>query len=72
MKGVLQERFGPKRLPPVAKWTAESDKLTVKRSGLNQQYNALKGEVKTRKSVYSILRQEQWECQPRRVQGMEL
>ena len=75
LKGVLQERFEPKRLPPVAKWTAEHDKLTAERNGLNQQYTALKDEVKEaeqiRKSVYSIVRQEQREQHPRRAQDID-
>ena len=75
-KGVLQPHFDPKKLPPIAKWKAEIEKLTAERSGLNQQYNALKDEVKEaeqiRKSIYSIIRQEQREQQPHRAQDMEL
>ena len=67
LRGVLQEHFDTKKLPPVAKWKAEIEKLTAERNGLNHQYNALKDEVKEaeqiRKSVYSILRQEQREQQ---------
>jgi len=29
LKDVLQERFDPKKLPPITKWTAEREKLTV-------------------------------------------
>ena len=77
LKGVLQERFDPKRLPPVAKWTAERDTLTAERSGLNRQYSKLKDEVKEaeqiRKSVHSILRQEQRNEQTiAKKRGMEL
>ena len=47
----------------------------AKRKALNQRYLALKEEVKEaekiRKSVYSILRQEQREQQPHRKQDME-
>lgn len=53
----------------------EYAKLTAERKSLNQQYLALKDEVKEaeqiRKSVYSILRQEQREQQPRRAQNVE-
>ena len=49
--------------------------LTTERKTLNQRYLALKEEVKEaekiRKSVYSILRQEQREQQPHRKQDME-
>jgi len=76
LKGVLQTHFDPKKLPPIAKWKAEIEKLTAERGDLNQQYNALKDEVKEaeqiRKSVYSIMRQEQREQQQRRTQDMEL
>jgi MobA/MobL family. len=77
LKGVLQERFDPKKQPPVAKWTAEHDKLTAERNGLNQQYTVLKDEVQKaeqiRKTVYSILRQEQQNEQTVvKNRGMEL
>jgi len=76
LKDVLQTHFDPKKLPPIAKWKAEIEKLTAERSGLNQQYNALKDEVKEaeqiRKSVYSIMRQEQREQQQRKARGVEL
>ena len=73
----MQEHFYPKRLPPVAKWTVERDTLTAERSGLNRQYSKLKDEVKEaeqiRKSVHSILRQEQRNEQTiAKNKGMEL
>ena len=50
-------------------------KLTAGKKMLNQRYLALKAEVKEaekiRKSVYSILRQEQREQQTYRKQDME-
>jgi len=77
LKGVLQEHFDPKKLPPIAKWKAEIEELTAERNGLNQQYNTLKDEVKEaeqiRKSIYSIMRQEQREQQTiTKKRGMEL
>jgi hypothetical protein len=76
LKGVLQEHFDPKKLPPIKKWKAEIERLTAERGKLNQRYYALKDEVKEaeqiRKSVYSIMRQEQQERQPRRARDMEL
>ena len=75
LKGVLQTHFDPKKLPPVAKWKAEIEKLTAERGGLSQQYNELKDEVKEaeqiRKSVYSIMRQEQREQSVTKRRGME-
>ena len=71
LKGVLN---GKTTLPTKA-WKAEYAKLTTERKTLNQRYLALKDEVKEaeqiRKSVYSILRQEQRERQPHRAQDME-
>lgn len=72
LKGVLN---GKTTIPSKA-WKAEYAKLTAERKTLNQQYLVLKDEVKEaeqiRKSVYSILRQEQRERQPHRTQDKEL
>ena len=61
---------------PAKAWKAEYNKLAAQRKELNQRYLALKAEVKEaeqiRKSVYSILRQEQREQAPRRTQDVEL
>ena len=71
LKGVMNG----KTTIPTRTWKEEYTKLTAKRKTLNQRYLALKEEVKEaekiRKSVYSILRQEQREQQPRRKQDME-
>ena len=68
LKGVING----KTTIPTKVWKDEYAKLTAERKTLNQRYLALKEEVKEaekiRKSVYSILRQEQ---QPRRAQDME-
>ena len=60
---------------PIKAWKAERDKLKAERQQLSRRYSTLKDAVKEveqiRKSVYSILRQEQREQQPRRVQDME-
>ena len=61
---------------PTKAWKTEYAALTAERKTLNQRYVALKYEVKEaeqiRKSVCSILRQEQRERAPRRTQDMEL
>ena len=68
LKGVMN---GKTTIPTKA-WKEEYTKLTAERKTLNQRYLALKEEVKEaekiRKSVYSILRQEQ---QPSRAQDKE-
>ncbi|WP_251352478.1 hypothetical protein [Hominisplanchenecus murintestinalis] len=71
LKGVMNG----KTTIPTKTWKEECTKLTAERKTLNQRYLALKEEVKEaekiRKSVYSILRQEQREQQTRRKQDME-
>ena len=71
LKGVMN---GKNAIPTKA-WKTEYVKLTAGRKTLNQRYLALKEEgeeaEKIRKSVYSILRQEQREQQPRRAQDVE-
>jgi len=71
LKGVMN---GKTTLPPKA-WKAERVKLTADRKQLDREYYALKEEIKEaeqiRKSVYSIVRQEQREQQPRRAHNME-
>jgi hypothetical protein len=75
LRDVLQEHFDPKKLPPIKKWQAEIQKLTAERGKINQRYYALRDEVKEaeqiRKSVYSIMRQEQREQQPRRAHDID-
>lgn len=71
LKGVMN---GQTSLP-VKAWKSEYTKLTAEHKTLNQRYVSLKDEVKEaeqiRKSVYSILRQEQREQQPRKAQDMD-
>ena len=71
LKGVMNG----KTTIPTKTWKEEYAKLTAERKTLNQRYLALKEEVKEaekiRKSVYSILRQEQREQQPHKMQDME-
>lgn len=71
LKGVMNG----KTTIPTKTWKIEYAKLTAERNALNQRYLVLKGEVKEaeqiRKSVYSILRQEQREQAQRRTQDME-
>ena len=71
LKGVMNG----KTAIPTKTWKSEYAKLTAERETLNQRYIALKAEVKEaeqiRKSVYSILRQEQREHAQRRTQDME-
>lgn len=71
LKGVMNGRT----TIPTKAWKIEYDELTIKKKTLYQKYTALKDEVKEaeqiRKSVDSILRQEQREHAQRRTQDME-
>ena len=71
----LKDVMNGKTTLPIKAWKAEYAKLTAERKTLNQRYLAFKDEVKEaeqiRKSVYSILRQEQREQHPHRTQDME-
>lgn len=75
-KKYLKDIMNGKTTLPTKTWKSEYSKLTAERNGLNQRYVALKDEVREaeqiRSSVYSIMRQEQREQQPRRAQSMEL
>ena len=65
VKDYLKGMMNGKTTIPTKAWKDEYTKLTAERKTLNQRYLALKEEVKEaekiRKSVYSILRQEQRE-----------
>lgn len=72
----LKDIMNGKTTLPTKAWKTEYAKLTAERNSLNQRYVALKDEVREaeqiRKSVYSILRQEQREQQPHRAQDVDL
>lgn len=74
-KNYLKGVMNGKTTIPTKAWKTEYAKLTAERKTLNGRYLELKEEVKEaekiRKSVYSILRQEQREHAPRKAQGME-
>lgn len=75
-KNYLKDIMNGKTTLPTKTWKTEYNSLVTERKKLDERYGALKVEVaeaeKIRKSVYSILRQEQREQQPRRAQDMEL
>ena len=73
VKDYLKGVMNGKTTIPVKAWKTEYAKLTNQWKTLNQRYLELKEEVKEaekiRKSVYSILRQEQREHAPQRAQA---
>jgi hypothetical protein len=46
LKGVLQSRYDPKKLPPITKWQEERETLRKKKGVLNTEYAALKDEIR--------------------------
>ena len=76
LKDVMQERFDPKKLPPIRKWESERDKLKAERQQLSHRYDRLKNEVKEvekiRRNVYSFLKEERGREQPKRNHNLEL
>lgn len=75
LKDVLQKRFDPKKLPPIAKWKAERDRLIGEKKQLSEKYRTLKDEVKEveriKKSIDNILREEYRREQPSLKQDLE-
>jgi hypothetical protein len=62
LRGVLQSRFDPSRLPPMTKWREERDAKTAECDALFAQYDALKAEThkveQIKRGVDEILRGE--------------
>jgi hypothetical protein len=76
LKDVLQERFDPKKQPPVAKWREEYATKLAEKDALYREYYAVKEETakveQIRRGVTDILRSEAPGRSPKRAQGMEL
>ena len=74
-KNYFHDVMNGKTTLPTKAWKDEYAKLTAERKTLNQRYPVFKDEVKEaeqiRKSVCSILRQEQQEQKPCRAQDMD-
>jgi hypothetical protein len=75
LRDVLQERFDPKKLPPITAWTAERGKLNAEQKQLAHEYHKLKDEVKkveqVKKGVYEIMREEQHRQPPQKSHGLD-
>ena len=73
--GYLKRHLNGRNEIPLRSWKAERVKLTAERKTLDMKYYKLKEEIKEaeqiRKSVYSIVRQEERERQPRRAQNID-
>jgi cell division protein FtsB len=60
LKGALQSRYDPKKLPPIKAWTDERTTLTAERAALNRKCETLKSETQKveqlKRSVDAIMR----------------
>lgn len=76
LKDVMQDHFDPKKLPPISKWEAESNKLKSERQELSRRYFTLKEDVKEveriQRSINNILREENGRQQPTRRHELDL
>ena len=76
LRGVLQSRFDPAKLPPIAKWRDELATLVVGKNGLYQDYDRLKTETQKveqfKRSIVNILHNEQEERLPQKQQEWRL
>jgi hypothetical protein len=62
LRGVLQEHFDPKKLPPITMWRKELADKMGERDGLSREYNKLKEETakveQIKKNVAEIMKSE--------------
>jgi ATP-dependent exoDNAse (exonuclease V) alpha subunit len=76
LRGVLGERFDPKKSPPITKWQAELKQKKADLHRLDREYGELRTEVaaveKIKRSVNDILREEVRTPQRNRGRDMEL
>jgi hypothetical protein len=76
LRGVLQGRFDPKKLPPTAMWQNELSKKINEKSVLYREYYALKDETKKveqiKRSVMDILHSDAPKQTPTRMRGLEM
>jgi hypothetical protein len=75
LRGVLQKRFDPKKLP-IAKWQNERAEKTAERAALYGEYEKLKTETQKveqiKRSVTDILRSDSPERTPQKSRGVAL
>jgi hypothetical protein len=76
LRGVLQKRYDPKKLPPIKKWRDELVAKTAERNSLYREYDVLKNETakieKIRYSVKEIMQAETPKRIPQKSRDMEL
>ena len=76
LRDVLQDRFDPKKLPPITKWRDELATKTAESAALYQEYKTLREETakveKIKRSVEDILHSEKPKQVRQKLRGMEL
>ena len=76
LRDVLQERYDPKKLPPISKWRDELSAKTAEMDALNREYHKLKEETqkveKIQRSVKEILHSDSTARTYRKPLGMNL
>jgi len=78
LRGVLQKRYDPKKLPPIDMWRQELGSKISEKNALNQEYQKLKEETakveKMQRSVKEMLHidEPQPERIPQKSRGMEI
>jgi len=76
LRDVLQEHFDIKKLPPITKWQAEREKLTVKKKGLDVEYSKLRTDTATvekiKRNIDDILNEGTGTPQRTKKHGIDL
>jgi hypothetical protein len=65
LKGVLQKRYDPKKLPPIKKWQDERASKIVEKQAMYVDYHELKDEVKSAEAIRRYAEQVMREVEPR-------
>jgi len=75
LRDVLQDRFDPKKSPPITKWREELAAKTSESAALYQEYKTLRDEIlkveKIKRSVAEILHSDEPKRIPQKSRGME-
>jgi ATP-dependent exoDNAse (exonuclease V) alpha subunit len=65
LKGVLQSRYDPKKLPPIKAWEKELAEKQAEKQGLYVGYDALKEKVKSAETIRRYAERVMREVEPR-------
>jgi hypothetical protein len=65
LKGVLQKRYDPKKLPPIKKWEDERAAKIAEKQAMYADYHGFKDEVKSAEAIRRYAEQVMREVEPR-------